>query len=1124
MATLNSSLATYTKTVEQVRQIIQPVATSLGLSETSHDTLATTMAYDSESAVNRKIAQSFVADIHKQKKKINERKKIYVGFYCHQEEQTKLSKVFYDYTLVFLNDSSRISHTLAGVARQIEFYILKYRVGDNVSIIDIGGAYKRHVMAGHMKVHSCSPPLSYRDHSRITEQELFLAAEWERCPGGRNSHMLKCFSRSDGVPCNDFRRREARALKYRCFKRAQECEVTGDIGISLHSGYDISMDDMMTIMKKKKLKRVYGSLMHCDSIRSQHSGEIPMLNVEYVRVLRDNVIRFFFRDDSSDVYTHRYDEYLKYLDSRDLMQDGVRYSYRIMERRENLIFFVFCVHENNFYEPLPKKRSYFVSKRDCVRVNTFRVNQLFADKMCPESFEPVEVCCPREIWDKAMKKIQNRSGMQWTRANLHSYFRQLNAAFIINGKSVMTSDKMTDDQFEPIVTAMIVIFFKERLLADLQTDAVLKQVMCKRRLFDTSWVTFSVLKLLFCKAVRCFVSPISDAIDNMFRAMTEMVVANKKFVSVIAEYNYEVVEIESSFAGLDPGEIRRFCSWTDDETNFPTQQEMCGMDRLMTDADVIESLGAYLSVIDHHSAQFVAHVKDEMLVQASVETPVEKLQESSDHRSNLASYAERVSQAVGEDMFVPFFLQPDFSDFDPGEVEKLTTSSFKCPDTFDIEDVTVPQWKAEIASIVEEGMRYNFYSAVAVRDRAMIMRNNTLLYGEPDRNACLADQGEKTSPNWMFFDDSFNCSGFLIETDKRYAVGMDAKNRLVRICYPRGREKFPYVKERVSRLFVYDEFQIFNGVELGDSMQKLLYDHDLTGLTQIPEVHMDAGIAGCGKTTTIMDVLQPLQLVISNCRSAADELREKVISAGKLTRDQAYLYIRTADSYLMNPNVTADVLYFDEVFMDHESKFWAVILYCGAKRIRGFGDEEQIPFINRFLKAVSTRFSMVRRVSRYTWNDTTWRCPGDGTMLLSLYFYKRQLFTYSAVRTSLDVQKIGSIQQLEVNPSWMYMVYFQDEKLKLKKLGIPSAMIKTVHEAEGNTFKHERVCLVRLEPRPHRLFDSKQHNVVAMSRHTKKLVYYTADDTDFISRIIRDVKSRTHEYVNYMKTPPVRGV
>ncbi|CAK1600501.1 unnamed protein product [Parnassius mnemosyne] len=95
-------------------------------------------------------------------------------------------------------------------------------------------------------------------------------------------------------------------------------------------------------------------------------------------------------------------------------------------------------------------------------------------------------------------------------------------------------------------------------------------------------------------------------------------------------------------------------------------------------------------------------------------------------------------------------------------------------------------------------------------------------------------------------------------------------------------------------------------------------------------------------------------------------------------------------------------------------------------------------------------------------------------------------------------------------PNTLYLVYTQAEKESLTSQGYgsgPGSRILTVNEAQGLTYG--TVVIMRTTTEKHKIYDSVQHAVVAVSRHTVSCVYYTDDCDDATGRLIESAMAAT---------------
>lgn len=268
-----------------------------------------------------------------------------------------------------------------------------------------------------------------------------------------------------------------------------------------------------------------------------------------------------------------------------------------------------------------------------------------------------------------------------------------------------------------------------------------------------------------------------------------------------------------------------------------------------------------------------------------------------------------------------------------------------------------------------------------------------------------------------------------------------------------------------------------------------------------PCVKLVDGVPGCGKST---DILRNANLskhyVLTMGREAADDLRNRFKSEKKATVEQLHC-VRTVDSYLMGHDKKSrrSVLHFDEALMAHAGMVYFCAEMLSARKIICQGDSQQIPFVNR-VEMIDLRWKDLE-ITEVEKKRDTYRCPIDVAAYLTCkgYYGNDIVRTHNDVLRSMKVKgpKNGftSIYSLDKLKNCQYLTFTQSEKEDVKKfLGAGNWSVNTVHESQGKTYDH--VVLVRLKPTENAIYPggriSKPYVTVAVTRHRRSLVYYTA--------------------------------
>lgn len=272
-----------------------------------------------------------------------------------------------------------------------------------------------------------------------------------------------------------------------------------------------------------------------------------------------------------------------------------------------------------------------------------------------------------------------------------------------------------------------------------------------------------------------------------------------------------------------------------------------------------------------------------------------------------------------------------------------------------------------------------------------------------------------------------------------------------------------------------------------------------------PKIFLIEGIPGSGKTEFILRNMgrAPLvsggDLVLTTTRNACQEMHSRF---GVSNRDK----IRTGDSFLMSGDkLQVDVLWIDECLMKHAGEIVCYIDKVRPKIVYLLGDSAQIPYSPR-ITGLTAQFS-----SFYGWPvervylDVSHRCPQDVVSLIDQYgFYPVQISTTSEIKKSIRWQFIKTYCDVPLsNKRNQYLVFSQDEK---KEISHRFPGVQTVHEFQGG--EQKKITLMRVNNKPAFVFNSRPHQLVALTRHRETFTYYSVV-ADHLTDMIDNHKFKT---------------
>ncbi|KAL4721730.1 hypothetical protein ACJJTC_010697, partial [Scirpophaga incertulas] len=282
------------------------------------------------------------------------------------------------------------------------------------------------------------------------------------------------------------------------------------------------------------------------------------------------------------------------------------------------------------------------------------------------------------------------------------------------------------------------------------------------------------------------------------------------------------------------------------------------------------------------------------------------------------------------------------------------------------------------------------------------------------------------------------------------------------------------------------------------------------------------GVAGCGTTKKAIDIVKQYPddcLVLTATRSAAADLRMRISESILETYSEKELKLRfrTLDFLLVCMSNFKDstdkdgfkILIIDECYMMNLGGLLAAMVLTNVVLVVCIGDRFQLPYIERD-RMVTFQYDDLDRVSvlRDVFNVSS-RCPADVCEILTdVYSHAgmKGMVTTNRVCNSIDVKPLLELRDISenVNDKTVVLTFKQEEKqellAKINNVNILNCF--TIHEFQGRT--SENVILVRLSHlEMDEIYSSANHQLVALTRHTVRFVYYTRKLGDSLCKRIK---------------------
>ncbi|AIL49273.1 hypothetical protein 1 [Goutanap virus] len=368
--------------------------------------------------------------------------------------------------------------------------------------------------------------------------------------------------------------------------------------------------------------------------------------------------------------------------------------------------------------------------------------------------------------------------------------------------------------------------------------------------------------------------------------------------------------------------------------------------------------------------------------------------------------------------------------------------------------------------------------------------------------------------------------------------------------HPRLREKYTHAYDGEDRVFVpfshcqcnpskYYLVGEYTFCMFDDQIAETLLSVDTNALSTVQFILVQ-GVAGHGKTTEIVQKHVPStkstsgDLVVAPTKASIDVIRQRTIQhykidANNLDKD----CYRTMASYLLNlKDRKYDTVFIDEAIMAHASYILAVAFYSGARTVYMYGDTAQIPFHSALGDVKLYYHSPQSMFTASHIRNKSYRIPADVACALDEEYrecHKRNgsnlgIITASPVIRSLEVIKINDISFMKscFNESFKYLTFTHTACNDLKKLD-SKFDVSTIASYQGS--EHPNIAILRTSlSEADQIYNNSPLCVTAITRHTKKLIYYTmCEKDDHLSNLIKYTKSVTDLKIKSFSTSCVVG-
>lgn len=985
---------------------------------------------------------------------------VYINLELTTMEKLRLIDYFPEVRLSFSANPEPHAHAESAARRRIETELCLSMVLQGTrdrAVIDLGGNDLYHKRKGRDWVHCECPVLSERDEARYALRDFYV--------GGTSSRCQSAFG---------------------------DCEFKASCAIAIHSTYDYPLEELVVACARRGVKRMVGCMNVPVELpaagRTVHQDGVVW---EGVTGGGSEYLRMWFEDDPSEPYLHKravMEVYAKC--TKFVFKVGDRqYLYTVESRRgQSIIFSIMDVTGMNVWFP---KRVVPIKSRDYyyISMSLFGVEDL-----------PVE----KVLFDRLV--LETMSEAVSSNFNVTSLFRwakSLRQQIVVNGAFLSTGYTNSIDNLCYYVMAAYVVgmanywevpgLFKsftyriessrsKGLFADVIYSAAKVWWETVKLLFDVATLGVAHVPGLLADVAECeklsFVVSVREYKDASVRSSGEsgfarsVVPATTKPVKSdppsykTAETSSEDVLFESDDDFLFPADsvsqvglgLRRDGSEvrTADLPTGPFRRAdgvvgspVVGSDVVRVEEFLLAASAVGVATSVERSSAVLNDVYAVSQVDGSVAAAIEDALDTP--VQSVVGIAKDPPSEDARDVF----MSASGASRDGGLVEEnLALNEF-----IDAEE----KGRAKTANLWKH---YGQFVDMFLKDKSYAESLSAVLDIEPDALKAVRCVGGEVVD--------------LLTGDK-----VDASV----VSTPRGLLNIASVSEgEVGLVNRHCRVYIYAGV-IGVAQRALSAER-----YEAPGSVLVSAPAGAGKTVFITKNATHNDFVVAASRAAAKVLRRHCKHTVRYVTTAASLMVRLYNGSVKLPAAGVSTLYVDEALLLHRAVLVILLRLLRPRYILGYGDPKQI-LVQPYVSGVHYNYEKFpwESVSVLRW---TRRMPADVCAMLK-NDYGCLLDTFNPVVYSVKGPVLMAGYSASdfigyADKGWVVMVFTNSFKKELRMAGCKNVF--TVGECQGETF--DDVILIREYERDMYLYLDERQAVVALSRHKRSLMYFTAAVVD----------------------------
>lgn len=1003
-----------------------------------------------------------------------------------EEEAVAVTKYAPEFDFKF-QESVPHEHAFYSVRRAIDHELLVSNIPSGLKYIDFGGSVRYHVRKGNTNVVVVAPfDIDYKDRAREALTRLTL---------GRLKNDPKASMET---------REMARSVcaeenTYHVRTEVSRARVQALRSIAVHV-YDVPLSQWPKTMERCGVETHVGVLHFDNAFFHRDSGTFTSTGAMYEIDRERDVLRMRVAGSSAPWYEHKWSEYWHYGANQVIRTENNTYSYQILERRQDTIFY--RIAKVSSATMMDRDQVYALPEVPMAIVTGFEVNERAKPGGMASRCGLVrrQYHFPQVLWERMVGhagKLIATTGLSCER--MFNYYRTAVPRQSVNGVHTSGGQAVPSDQVPALVAMAAAVAFvnswkQTRTIREL-TDA--EQTF---RLLEGESTVYKACCAFFDTFVALGHVAVSPFSLNGFVSKLHARLVDSQMVTWEPE-----VRIRSlSMALIVDHKTLGYSVKSPDSVILPTSSARYGM--VEQAADIVRHDPVWSAKILSECGDDLKPSVRKRLQEVSASATVLPTDGSTTAVDESLPEREGTTESWVDGRLVRRTVRPRVSAQDRASYRRSTIAE------------AVEECNLEIDANVSTCRRVFADVMIAGRvDKKVLVKRR-----EENFNADIwAMRDGAIVPGSSVLDPSqeFTHGGVYVPGGGRNDVSLypvldelwEGTNQETGLHERRVHKKIPI--DYTGSVLVMDSLKIFNGPAVVDALERALRLGDESFQYTVEACQ---GPPGCGKTTTVVregrlhgdKYLVPVKL-------SAEDLKKKLIEQHSVSERQVTAMCSTLDSLLVNYSTLREAaksgferLLADEYVITRGGKWHAAAALLGVDVVLAYGDSKQLghgPRVDAPVNFLAIEEDVLKE------EFVTHRCAAE---LLACFGY---VYANKVRTTNLkpgSVKRFASLDQVQFEKDTLLCTMYQADKKLLKEYVMNMThkpRVCTVHEAQGSA--HDMVVLFNgdIRKRDHGdqtfLYNVERYALVAISRGRFKFAYVKqSEEPDLVTEMMERSK------------------